>query len=215
MITYYCDPRYHYELSFCNGDVRIADIQKMPHKAIDMWLGRIFFDHPMRRTDYVACQMDLYRLVCRDAGMQCPIRSKEDLWFDWEELQGVDIDNDMDALVVNSSGQSSQCDSSPKDFERLCNILQDKGLDVWTTEPLDRWRSTKSFGMTCTEIANNARKCKFVIGVQTAPIHLTFNTFMNKDCKWGVIHQGTKFVMGDRVTPLKNLREAEQWAIKN
>jgi len=216
-VTYYCSPVYHYELSFCCGGVIVEDLDRMPRRAIDTWLGRIFFDHPLRREDYVACQMDLYRLVCRDAKVPCPIRSKADLWFDWEEIQDNKIeapdDKFFDVLIVNSVGKSSQCDSKPDDFNQLADKFASKGLRVACTEPIPKYFCGKHFGFTCLDLATLAMTCSYVVGVQTAPIHLTVNRFMKPDCKWGIIHKGTRFDMGNRVSTFSNLREVEKWTL--
>lgn len=193
----YCEGEYMFDLRNYNGPIEIFPLSSKPHNAINSWVGRIFFQHPLRRSDYVQVMLDLYKKISVEAKVDNPIPTRDDMWFDFKEfLIPNKLSIDTDALVVNSEGRSNQSDHKGDDFIDIALFLHDMGYNVATTERINGFPCTRDYGLSLAGIGSIAGGCRIIVGNQTAPLHPTFTRWNKDRCQWVCIHKESFFNMG-------------------
>lgn len=191
-------------------NISLLDIEKVGPMGIGVWKNEGgYWERSPHRWDFVAFHLDWFQHLSRRMGLPSPIRTRDDLLFDYPALQREVLPGmEFDVLVVNSNPQSAQfLDYQREDsMDEMIWALISQGLRVITTKPVQVWPSTcvglvppctLNYGLTCSQIGALSNRVPHHVMVSTGPSWGTFNVFNRDTTKTRLLFIGN----GETVKP--------------
>lgn len=182
---------HYFDPNLCNGNellpfieglesrIIIKTMEECPRGSIDSWRGPLWYSHP-QKLDFAAFHLFWFSHLSEKMGIDNPIKSVDDLLFDYPLLSSSDIPT-YDAVVINSralSGQFNNYDLGHYDV--LIKELLNAGISVLTTHPTSLCDSSAGHGVAW--IGAVSAKAKLILGTSTGPSWPCFNV-LNKNAK--------------------------------
>jgi hypothetical protein len=188
---------------YCNDIPQIIEsVEHMPNvslrplaektaSAINCWIGDGYYWHssPLR-GDHLAFYIHWFERISAKAGLTCPIRHKDEFWFDYPALhKTTPLSHHFDFLVVNAEPRSGQFRYSPGEMDELIAQLVKKGHSVVVTNPttVPGVPCTLTHGISITGIGNVSNFCDRHIMISTGPSWPTFNVTNKNSVKLRLI----------------------------
>ena len=182
-IKHYCPALYIEQLLpllYGVSNLGLFDIESAPYDSINLWIGRdnYYFNSPLKEN-WVNFFLDFSKYISKILNVNNPILSKDDLLFDYPDLNPINKNiNKFDFLIINSTPLSMQIhDYSEKYLIDLTGQLITLGYSVITTHPTGFTKSTSEMGLSITEIGLLSSFASCILGVPNGPMWPTFNVF--------------------------------------
>ena len=182
-IKHYCPASYVEQLlPLLSGvpNLSLFDIESAPHDSINLWIGRddYFFNSPLNKN-WVNFFLDFSKYISEILGVNNPILSRDDLLFDYPDLNPINKNiNNFDFLIINSTPLSYQIqDFNERYLIDLAAQLIKLGYSVITTHPTGFTKSTLELGLSITEVGVLSSFATCILGVPNGPMWPTFNVF--------------------------------------
>ena len=178
IFRHYCNTIYIPQLLAVVEDcpsIELLPLGERGESSVNCWLGADgwFYRHPKQRH-WVDLHLDWFATLSKRLGVENPIRSKYDLFFEYPALRKK-VYQPFDVLIINCPPGSNQLPSFSFDkFESLTKLLC-KDMDVITVYPTKLCPSTLEMHLTVTEIGNLAQYCQYIVAVDTGPLWTTYN----------------------------------------
>ena len=162
---------------------------------MDGWKGAggFFFSHE-KKYQFGALYLDLFAKLSKDMGLSTPLKTTDDLLFDYPAIVKKQPAGSYDVLLINSKPLSDQFKTyNETDFIDLAHALRDKGLSVITSQKIIDFECTLDTQCSVTDIASHSLHAKYFISVCTGAMWPSINVF-NQD-----VHQ-FKIILNDHET---------------
>lgn len=166
-------------------NITLFELGLAPSLSTNCWIGhqKYFHNSPLKR-DWVSFHLGYFKYLSNLLGFQNPVKSRDDLLFDFPVLGNCQANAAYDFLIINSTPLSSQiADFDSNYLTQLTAKLVDRGCKVVTTHPTGFTKSTLEQGYDLLKIAQLSNRCHTIIGVPNGPMWLTFNSVNNKQLK--------------------------------
>lgn len=203
-IDYYLKPEQHHNLAELTEDLpqlKLGHVDHRPVDALNSWIaaGSYFTDYPERNKYHLKFYLDWWRHLSGVVGLESPIKTPEDMLFNYPALQKETAlyDFNPDILFINSYPNSYQfADYSPWALDSLISALARKNQVVVTQScGIDQVRTTA--GLTLTGIGNLSTRCKYIVAIATGPIWPTFNVWNHNRVQKRIIMVDNEFLEYD------------------
>jgi len=164
----------------------------MNENSINGWIGRYPIKGGKRGKVFLLDERYVlgWRTVSELFGIESPIKTKQDMLIDNEQLLvSPSQELNPDILLINSVPLSGQYRYNKKQFQDKVEEWKERYSIVTTyrTECSDV-PCTRDYGMNLLEIGNLSLKAKYIVGIATAPIINCFNIWnIDKVEKWFVL----------------------------
>lgn len=184
--------------------------------SMDAWRGAgdFWYKHP-RRLDFTAFHFDWFDHLAEKMGLENPIKSAEDLRFDYPALAWQKKGGDaVDYLLINSIPHSGQFRGfNSHDFDNLAGLLIARGHSVVTTAPTNSGASCThngGTGLSITAIGSLSRSARVIVGVVTGPFWPCFNIW-NTDKRFILLLDDERVNIMPNVEHVRSCAEAEKF----
>lgn len=195
------------------GKILFDTLDKKPSHAINCWIDRnrdyknwltTTFEMGIFDEFYV----NFYKQLFGELGFVSPVETLDDFLFDHPFIKGFSDNVEFyDFLIINSNPFSGQWFFNFDEFETLVSRIKRAGYSVITT------RKSNIPGVPCTldngynlmQIASQAMKVKYVVGVHTSPWLYAFNKHSVENVEFFVCLQNQGITYSpDNVFNIKN-----------
>jgi len=133
------------------------------------------------KNEWVEFSLEHFSWLARSMNLESPIKSADDLLFDYPAIKREGAASPVDMLIVNSAPMSGQLPGyNPAEMEELVGELSQRYSCI-TTQPTKYAVScTQHSCKTVSQIGWLSTFCKYIVMISTGPSWPTFNIF-NKD----------------------------------
>ena len=139
------------------------EVKGQPAESLDSWRGQEWYGHP-DKLDFAKFHLDWFKSLSHKMGFLSPIRSREDLLFDYPAL--LQPTPTYDVIVINSQGLSGQFGGhNEMMYGELIKWLQGKGNSVLSTKPTGLCDDPT--GKDVSWIGAVSTKAKIIVGNST------------------------------------------------
>ena len=187
-----CRREYHEQLKPLAGppaNIRLVPLKGRNPHAVDAWKNHGAFtprggfaaNSPLL-ADWVEFHKAFFADVARRMGLETPIRSRDDLLFDYPALKDdTKLSRPWDVLVCNNSGMSAQLRGwKEDDWDDIMERLLKSGRSVVCTQPTRTGAiSTLEHRLSVTGVGNVSTRAERIIGCPCGPMWPTFNVWNN------------------------------------
>jgi hypothetical protein len=123
--------------------------------------------------DFGLLKLNFYKKLCEVLDLKCPYSNIIDLLPDSDLIIENPNDENWDVLLINSDGDSGQTSGVPLDCSKFIEKFKNKR--IITTKKIENIPCTLDLNYSVLDIGKLSLKCKLIIGVHTAPLHLCMN----------------------------------------
>lgn len=156
-----------------------------PDGSLDVWRGAggWWYEQP-DRNDFVSHSLRWFDILAARMGLANPVKTAADMLFDFPALDRAHArqEHKLDVLLIDSQPMSGQF--------RAWNqyAFRDLWQDLATNNRVLTTSAARELGMSLTDIGAVAARCRYVVGVPTGPIWLTFNRHaVEAGVKWAML----------------------------
>lgn len=163
-------------------NLTVKSIAEVGQGAINAWCGADgWWYHQPTTQNWCATYLRWLDHLSRLMGLDNPIRTVEDLLFDYPALKAPPYDGGLsNILVVNSPPMSGQWGGfSNEGFDALIRQLYNAGHFIVTTSPslIEGIACTRDQSMDVTAIGRLSQRCLVIIGCVTGPMWPCLNVW--------------------------------------
>jgi hypothetical protein len=199
-------------------NVSIVDLRHRDSGSVDLWKGAdgYFYNHP-KWQHYVPFMLDFYALCCVRLGLPCPIKTVDDMLFDYPAIQKQGrFVGKFDWLVINSRPHSGQMPKfSYAAFEKLIEVMCKKYSVVVTEDTKGDYGQTFASTYSIHEIGNLSLNCDFILMVSTGPSWPTFNIWNKDSVKLRIVLlENERIEFGGNTVHCNSVEAAQELMIK-
>jgi hypothetical protein len=186
--THACRKEYHEQLQplvWPLTNVKIVPLEGRNPNGIDAWKNHGAFtlrggyaSHSPLMLDWAKFHIEFFAELARRMGLATPIKSCDDLLFDYPGLSDeTPLRDHWDVLVCNTGGFSRQLRGwKEDDWDDLIERLLKAGRKVVCTQrSRARAPSTMELGLSVTGVGNVSTHADRIIGCPCGPMWPTFN----------------------------------------
>jgi len=161
-------------------------------EPINMWIGRndYFYNSPLSNK-YNEFYLDFFKHMSDYMCVGCPFVINQDLLFDdyrIDDTSNNPLAQPFDVLMIDSPGESGQW-LDMRSVDEFTKHLRSLGLQVVTTNT-----DTRREGLDLLQTAQLSVCCRYVVGINTAPLHMCFNVYNRLTCaNWFVLDKDTGY----------------------
>lgn len=156
----------------------IPQIKCLPYDTVPQyhfrgWVGQ--FGIPPLPFDLNILRLESYKRLSNLINVECPFSTIDDLLFDHPNLNGSDLEQKFDVLLINSEPLSNQTSYNSEDYEKFVNRCVSSGYSIITTKKIHGIPCTLDYNLSIMGIGRLSTKCRVIVGINTGPLITCLN----------------------------------------
>lgn len=213
---FYCDDKYHKELSAHIPDkldqIILKNLDDRPADSWNHWYGSLNLNNHGRdkRIFNINERYDMFfQIFCKNNKIENPLAhlGKNGTLFDNPQIR-KETGLKCDLLFINSRPLSSQYAFNKKDMRYFAEKMSEKYKMITTAKLSDSMECTMDHNLNLMGIANLSLTVKYLVGVATAPIIPCFNIWnIDNLKKLIVLSSRSTYTYNENILRLSNIND--------
>lgn len=185
---FYVHPCYFPEINPLVQDVvnvTLHPLENCPPGARDVWKNAGgFFERSRYRYDWASMHVEWFNLLSAEMGLECPIRSVEDLLFDEPCIREPLPAGIAEAAVLINNAQPCSGQfmayNATNCLDPLIAAIAKKHSVITTSKSTTGVPCTRDYGLNCAQIGGLSLACEHVVAIVNGPAWFCLNKW-NRD----------------------------------